>query len=88
MVEAALARADAYAGAGASGIFIPGLADLRLVQRFCSASPLPVNFMAFPGGPEKAEVAAAGVARISHGPFPYKLAMKAFKEAAEKLYRS
>ena len=88
MVEAALARADAYAGAGASGIFVPGLTDLRLVQRFCSASPLPVNFMAFPGGPEKAEVAAAGVARISHGPFPYKLAMKAFKEAAEKLYRS
>ena len=86
MVEAALARADAYAEAGASGIFVPGLSDLRLLERFCSASPLPVNFMAFPGAPGQAEVAAAGVARISHGPFPYKLAMKALKDAAEAIY--
>ena len=49
----------------------PGLADLRLLARICSASPLPVNFMAFPGAPPKAEWASAGVARISHGPFPH-----------------
>jgi 2-methylisocitrate lyase-like PEP mutase family enzyme len=84
MVEAALARAHAYAEAGASGIFVPVLADLALLGRFCAASPLPVNFMAWPGAPSAAEVAAAGVARISHGPFPWKLAMKALKEAAEK----
>jgi 2-methylisocitrate lyase-like PEP mutase family enzyme len=83
LVEAALARADAYAEAGASGIFVPGLADLRLFERFCAASPLPVNFMAFPGCPEPGEIASAGAARISHGPFPYKLAMKALKQAAE-----
>ena len=82
MVEAALARANAYAEAGASGIFVPVLADLALLARFCAASPLPVNFMAWPGAPSAAEVAAAGVARISHGPFPWKLAMKALKEAA------
>jgi 2-methylisocitrate lyase-like PEP mutase family enzyme len=87
-VESALARADAYAEAGASGIFVPGLADLRLLERFCTQSPLPVNFMAFPGCPDKAAIAAAGVARISHGPFPYKLAMKAFGEAAQAVYRS
>ena len=34
-----------------------------------------------------ADVAAAGIARISHGPFPYRLAMKALKEAAEAFYR-
>ena len=82
MVEAALARARAYAEAGASGIFVPVLGDLTLLARFCAASPLPVNFMAWPGAPSAAEVAAAGVARISHGPFPWKLAMKALKEAA------
>ena len=86
-VEAALERARAYAEAGANGLFTPGLADLRLLERLCSASPLPVNFMAFPGAPEAADVAAAGVARISHGPFPYRLAMKALKEAAEATYR-
>jgi len=82
MVEAALERAHAYAGAGASGFFVPLLANLDLLARFCEASPLPVNFMAFPGCPSAAEVAAAGVARISHGPFPHKLAMKALAEAA------
>ncbi len=81
-VEAALERAAAYAEAGASGFFVPGLADLRLLEKVCASSPLPVNFMAFPGAPGAAEVAKAGVARISHGPFPYKLAMKALTEAA------
>ena len=85
-VQAALARADAYAGAGASGIFVPGLADLRLLAQFCTMSPLPVNFMAFPGCAEPKEIAAAGAARISHGPFPYKLAMNAFRKASEAVY--
>ncbi len=87
MVDAALERATAYAEAGASGLFVPGLADLRLLGRVCATSPLPVNFMAFPGAPPAAEIAATGVARISHGPFPYMLAMKALKEAAEANYR-
>jgi 2-methylisocitrate lyase-like PEP mutase family enzyme len=82
MVDAALERARLYAEAGANGIFVPVLADLTLLARFCAASPLPVNFMAWPGAPSAAEVAAAGVARISHGPFPWKLAMAALKEAA------
>ena len=81
-VDLALERAAAYAEAGASGFFVPGLADLRLLEKVCAASPLPVNFMAFPGGPGVTDVAKAGVARISHGPFPYKLAMKALAEAA------
>jgi 2-methylisocitrate lyase-like PEP mutase family enzyme len=86
MVEEALERAQAYAEAGASGFFVPLLANLDLLARFCSTSPLPVNFMAFPGAPSATQVAAAGVARISHGPFPYKSAMKALKEAAEAVY--
>ena len=81
-VDAAIERARAYAEAGASGFFVPGLADLRLLKRVCEASPIPVNFMAFPGAPSAAEVAATGGARISHGPFPFKLAMKALKDAA------
>jgi 2-methylisocitrate lyase-like PEP mutase family enzyme len=87
MVEAALERARAYAEAGASGFFVPLLADLDLLARLCEASPLPVNYMAFPGGPNAAAVAAAGVARISHGPFPYRLAMSALRDAAEAILR-
>ena len=85
-IDEAIARARAYAEAGASGFFVPGLVDLGQLAEICAASPVPVNFMAFPGAPEASAVAAAGVARISHGPFPYKLAMKALKEAAEAIY--
>ena len=85
-VEAALERAAAYAQAGASGFFAPGLADLALLEKLCVASPLPVNFMAWPGTPSTAEIAATGIARISHGPFPWKLAMQALKEAAAAEY--
>ena len=70
-VDRALERAQAYAEAGASGFFVPGLLDLMLLERVCAASPLPVNFMVFPGAPLAPEVAKAGVARISHGPFPH-----------------
>ncbi len=84
-VDSAIARAHAYAAAGASGFFVPGLADLDLLARVCRESPLPVNFMAFPGAPDAAAVAAAGVARISHGPFPYRAAMQAVEDAARGL---
>lgn len=86
MVDAALVRAHAYAEAGASGIFVPLLADLRLLSRFCAGSPLPVNYMAFPGGPSAKEVAAAGVARVSHGPFPHMAALKSFEDAARAAF--
>jgi 2-methylisocitrate lyase-like PEP mutase family enzyme len=86
MVDAALERARAYADAGASGFFVPLLADLKLLELFCAASPLPVNFMACPGAPSAKEVAATGVARISHGPFPWRIAMEALKDAAAKEY--
>ncbi|HST35518.1 MAG TPA: isocitrate lyase/phosphoenolpyruvate mutase family protein [Allosphingosinicella sp.] len=86
MVDAALERAAAYAEAGASGFFVPGLADLRLLGRVCGASPLPVNFMAFPGAPSAADVAGVGVARISHGPFPHMAAMQRLREEAAAIY--
>ena len=86
MIDAAIDRAGAYAQAGASGFFVPGLADLALLKKVCDASPLPVNFMAWPGTPPAAEIAAAGIARISHGPFPWRIAMQALKDAAAAEY--
>lgn len=81
-LDAAIARAKAYAAAGASGFFAPGLKDEARIARLCEVSPLPVNIMAFPGVPDRARLAALGVARISHGPFPWRLAMKALADAA------
>jgi 2-methylisocitrate lyase-like PEP mutase family enzyme len=71
LVEQAIERGKAYADAGANGYFIPALANLQLVERISRAVPIPVNAMHLPGGPSRADWANAGIARVSHGPFPY-----------------
>jgi len=85
-VDAAIERGNAYAEAGASGFFVPGLADLRLLERVAKGVKLPVNFMAFPGAPDAKAVAGTGVARISHGPFPHMAALKFFEDAARATF--
>lgn len=81
MVEDALARASAFADAGADGFFVPGLVDHEKIARISEKSPLPVNVMARPDASVK-RFAELGVARVSYGPHPYFLAMKALGEAA------
>lgn len=83
-----LERANAYADAGADGLFVPGLTDLGLITDLAAASPLPVNILVQPDSPSLRQLAEAGVARISHGPGPYRLAMKALEDAARAIYRS
>lgn len=85
-VDAALARAKAYADAGADGLFAPGLADEGLITRLASASPLPLNIMASANTPSAARLAKCGVARISHGPGPYRQAMKMLEDMARSTY--
>ena len=80
LLEEAIIRVRAYADAGASGYFVPMLGNLDHLRRLCRESPVPVNFMTYPGCPSKAEVAATGVARISHGPFPHMELMARFEE--------
>jgi 2-methylisocitrate lyase-like PEP mutase family enzyme len=75
----AIERGKAYAEVGVNGYFIPGLADLALVERICRALSVPINAMHLPGGPSVADWAGAGIARVSHGPFPY-MAMQAWLE--------
>ncbi|MFK7835378.1 MAG: isocitrate lyase/phosphoenolpyruvate mutase family protein [Sulfitobacter sp.] len=82
LLEAALERAAAYAQAGADGLFVPGLSDLDLIAQICARQPLPVNVMRMGGGVEIADLAQAGVKRISHGPGPYIAAMKSLGEAS------
>lgn len=75
LVAATLERARAYADAGASGLFVPFLADARLIGAICAASPLPVNILRSPAAPTHAQLAELGVARISHGHLPWAAAM-------------
>ena len=82
LADEAIERARAFADAGASGFFLPRLGDLKLAERIVRAVPIPVNAIAFPGAPSRAEFAGAGIARISHGPFPHKALMAQLTEAA------
>jgi 2-methylisocitrate lyase-like PEP mutase family enzyme len=61
-----LDRAEAYAAAGADSLFVPGLTDLDMLAELV-AGPLPLAVMVWPGAPSVAELAGAGVARISLG---------------------
>jgi 2-methylisocitrate lyase-like PEP mutase family enzyme len=82
----ALSRANAYAAAGASGFFIPGLQDDALIDRICEGVTLPVNVMVMDGVPSNERLSELGVARISYGPIPYIRAMTALKEDAQRVH--
>jgi 2-methylisocitrate lyase-like PEP mutase family enzyme len=75
-------RAKAYADAGADGIFVPGLTDLALIEKFVQLTPLPVNIMVTQGHPEIPDLARVGVRRVSLGPWPMMAAMRVIGEAA------
>jgi len=80
-LEEAARRAAAYAEAGASGLFAPGLRDTELIKRLCDASPVPVNIMVLPDTPTASILAQLGVARISYGAGTYYQISEALKKA-------
>jgi len=85
-VAAALQRAAAYASAGASGFFVPGLKDEVLIGRICEGVDLPVNVMIMNGAPSLQRLSGLGVARISWGNIPYVEAMAGLERAARKIF--
>jgi 2-methylisocitrate lyase-like PEP mutase family enzyme len=61
------ARAARYAGAGASGIFVPGVVEPSAIAAIAGAAARPLNVMAWPGLPPAGELARLGVRRLSAG---------------------
>lgn len=66
-VEETLARAERYRGAGADGIFVPGVTDASEIKTIASAARLPLNVLARPGLPTASDLEALGVRRLSAG---------------------
>jgi 2-methylisocitrate lyase-like PEP mutase family enzyme len=62
-----IARLQAYQEAGADVLYAPGLRSLEDITRLVAAVDRPVNVLALAGAPPVADLAAAGVARISTG---------------------
>lgn len=83
LVAPAIERAQAYAAAGASGFFVPGLVQEALIGQLCASVSLPLNVMVLPGLASPARLAQLGVARVSHGPASYLHAMQALRAYAE-----
>lgn len=80
-------RLLAYEKAGADVLFAPGLPDLAAVRKVCSAVSKPVNFaVAIRGKAHSvAELADAGVKRISFAASLSRVAMTGFVEAVREI---
>jgi 2-methylisocitrate lyase-like PEP mutase family enzyme len=86
-LEETIRRLQAFEKAGTNVLFAPGLPDLAAVRSVCAAISKPFNFMV--GIPGKsfsvAELAAAGVRRISLATSLYRAAMTGLLEAANEV---
>jgi len=80
-----IARLQAYQEAGADVLYAPGLSDIRAITSLVQSVDRPVNVIVRPGGPTVADLAAAGVARISVGGSLAWVAVAAVAEAAREL---
>ena len=80
-----IARLQAYQEAGADVLYAPGLTDLADIRQVLSAVDRPLNVLALPGCPPVAELAAAGVSRISVGGAFFNVAYGALANAATEL---
>lgn len=80
-------RLQAFERAGADVLFAPGLPDLAAVRTVCAALSKPVNFMVGIRGKSfsVAELAAAGVRRISLATSLYRTAMTGLLAAAREV---
>lgn len=86
-LDETISRLQAFEKAGADVLFAPGLPDLAAVRALCAAVSKPVNFMVGIKGKSfsVAELAAAGVRRISLATSLYRAAMTGLLEAAHEV---
>lgn len=80
-----IARLQAYQEAGADVLYAPGLTRIEDIKAVVGAVDRPVNVLTFPGVPPVAELAEAGVGRISVGGAFAFAAYGALVEAATEL---
>lgn len=86
-IEDAIERGRAYLDAGAACVFVPGMIDRALAERLVEGlGERRVSVIGVPGALPPAEYEALGIARISYGPWPQRVALTALQDAALELY--
>lgn len=83
--ERSVERLNAYRDAGADCLFVPGVRDAETIRRLVKAIRGPVNVLAQPGSPSISEMKALGVARVSLGGGPSRVAAWAARRLARDL---
>ena len=78
-------RLQRFGNAGADVLYAPGLSSIGDIRAIVSSVDKPVNVIARPGAPTVAELADAGVARISVGGAFAWVALAAVVDAAREL---
>lgn len=83
----AVERGRAYLDAGATAVFVPGILDADATRFLVDGIGAgKVSVIGLPGALTAAEYEALGVARISYGPMPQRVALTALQDAAADLY--
>jgi 2-methylisocitrate lyase-like PEP mutase family enzyme len=84
VLQDAIARGRAYLDAGAPVIFVPGLLDENEVDALVDAfGPGRLSLIGSPGMPPASRLQQLGVARLSFGPYPHRVALTALQELVE-----
>ena len=86
-VEGTLARAKAYAAAGADAIFLVGVETVDQVKAVRDAVKLPIIVGSAPASLKREDLAAAGARVLLQGHQPMAAAVKALREVYEHLFK-
>jgi 2-methylisocitrate lyase-like PEP mutase family enzyme len=82
----AIARCRAFLDAGAPVVFVPGLLDESEIDALVdSLGERRVTLIGVPGMPSASRLQQLGVARLSFGPFPQRVALTALQELVEAI---
>jgi 2-methylisocitrate lyase-like PEP mutase family enzyme len=86
-VADAVERGRAFLDVGATCVFVPGILDAEVTARLVEGIGRgKVSVIGLPGALTAAEYEALGVARISYGPMPQRVALTALQDVAADLY--
>jgi 2-methylisocitrate lyase-like PEP mutase family enzyme len=84
----AVARGRAFLDAGAPAVFVPARLDEEEVGVLAEAfGPQRLTLIGIPGLPTLARLEQLGVARVSYGPMPQRVALTALQELVEEVHR-
>lgn len=87
-VADAIQRGRAYLEAGATCVFIPGTLDMNVTRQLVDGiGERRISVIGLAGALAASDYEKLGVARISYGPLPQRVALTALQELAADLYK-